>query len=116
MIEKAILDYLNQHLTDVIAYTQEPGSKNPTGSSFVVIEKTGSQLTNHLYTSVFAVQSYAPTILGAAELDETVRELMMNITDEVADISGIRLIGDSNFTDTSKRQPRYQAVFDVIHY
>lgn len=116
MIEKTIIDYLNQHLTGAVAYTQEPANKNPAGSIFVTVEKTGSQMNNHLYTSVIAVQSYAPTLYGAASLDENVRELMLHIPDEVADISGIRLIGNSNYTDESKRQQRYQAVFDVIHY
>lgn len=116
MIEKVIVNYLNQHLTDVSAYTQEPTNKNPVGSSFITVEKTGSQMNNYLYTSVIAVQSYAPSMIDASELDETVRDLMLQIADECAEVSGIRLIGNSNFTDTSKRQYRYQLVFDVIHY
>ena len=116
MIEKVIIDYLNEHLTDANAYTQEPENKNPSGSYFITVEKTGSQMTDHLYTSVIAVQSYAPSQYGAASLDETVRTLMLQIPDYVADVSGVRLIGNSNYTDTSKRQYRYQAVFDVIHY
>lgn len=115
MIEKVILDYLNANL-DVNAYTQEPENKNPSGSSFVVIEKTGSQMADFLYTSVIAVQSYAPSLYGAAELDEQVKELMFALPDHAQEVSGIRLIGDSNFTDTSTKQLRYQAVFDVMHY
>lgn len=116
MIEKVIYDYLNQHLTDATAYTQEPENKKPFGSSFVVMEKTGAQMNDHLYTSVIAVQSYAPSLFGAAELDEEVKTLMLALPDYASEVSGVRLIGDSNFTDTSTRQPRYQAVFDVFHY
>lgn len=113
MIEKIVLDYLNETLA---AYTQEPTNKNPGGSNFVVVEKTGGTITNHIKDSVIAAQSYAPSLYEASLLNEEVKELMLALPDQTAEVSGIRLIGDSNFTDPDTRQPRYQSVFEIYHY
>ena len=40
--------------------------------------------------------------------------MQMCVDDDV--VIQARLNSDYNFTDQSTKQPRYQAVFDVIHY
>lgn len=111
MIEITLYDYLKTML-DVPVYMEIPAEKP---QSYVVIEKTGSSLKHWLYTSMFAIQSYAQTLLGAAELNEAVRTAML-AADSLPDISRVDLNSDYNYTEPGTAQYRYQAVFDIYHY
>lgn len=117
MIEKTVIQYLTNAL-EVGVYMESPESyPNPTETpkEFVRVEKTGSSLENKIYTATLAIQSYANNILLAAELNEKVKEAMLQIT-TLDEVTSVDLISDYNFTDTSKKQPRYQAVFELVHY
>ena len=111
MIEKSIFDYLTTALS-VPVYMELPKSK-PT--KCVVIEKTGSGRSNHINTATFAVQSYAPTLYEAAELNETAKAAMDSAV-TLADVAASRLNSDYNYTDTTTKEYRYQAVYDITHY
>lgn len=111
MIEKIILDYLDQELS-VPVYMERPA--DPPGH-FVLIEKTGSGKTNYICDAMIAVQSYAPSLYEAAELNEEVKTVMENMI-VLDDICRVSLNSDYNFTDTAMRAYRYQAVFDITHY
>ena len=113
MIEKILLDYLSDEIPDVPCYMERP-EKKPAGQ-YILLEKTGSSLSNHLPKATFAVQSYAPTLLQAAELNVQVKELLLKAV-TLNEISGAYLQNDYNFTDTATKQPRYQAVFDFYYY
>lgn len=112
MIEKTILDYLAERLTPIRVCMEIPANKP---SEFVLIEKTGSSLENHLYDSMLAVQSYSTSLYNAAMLNDTVKEAMLDAI-TLDDISAVRLNSDYNFTDGDTKQYRYQAVFDITHY
>lgn len=111
MIEKIILDYLADN--GFAAYMELP-TPIPDGE-FLVIEKTGSSLTNYIYSAMIAIQSYADSMYEAAELNERVKTVM---ADAVAldDITKVDLNSDYNYTDTANKRYRYQAVFDITHY
>lgn len=111
MIEQIVLNHLSTALSAPVF------AKVPTapGKSFVVIEKTGSGNKNRICSAMIAVQSYADTLLGAAQLNEAVKEAMENLTD-LDSIGRCKLNTDYNFTDTAAKRYRYQAVFDIIHY
>lgn len=111
MIEQIVLTYLSTALS-VPVFAEVPTAP---GKSFVVIEKTGSGNTNHISSAMIAVQSYADTLLGAAQLNEAVKEAMENLTD-LDSIGRCKLNTDYNFTDTASKRYRYQAVFDITHY
>ena len=111
MIEKVVLDYLSASL-DVPCYMEMP--EDATGS-FVVIEKTGTSVQNRIAKATFAIQSYAPTLAGAASLNDAVKTAMENII-ERDDISKAELNSDYNYTDTAMKIYRYQAVFVLTHY
>lgn len=111
MIEKIILDYLNQELS-VPAYMERP--ENPPGQ-YVLIEKTGSGKRNQICEAVLAIQSYAPSMYEAAVLNETVKDTMEAAV-TLSDISKVSLNSDYNFTDTAMKAYRYQAVFNITHY
>lgn len=112
MIEKTILDYLSDSL-DVPCYMEFPENAP---DAFVLIEKTGDSIANHISSAVIAVQSYGASMFNAAVLNENVKELMLSLPDQENDITNVSLNSDYNFTDTSTKRYRYQAVFDVVHY
>jgi hypothetical protein len=112
MIEVTILNYLNENLENITAYMERPA--NPP-KSYVLIEKTGGGEENHIRHSTIAVKSIAESLYKAALLNEEVKDLMSSAI-SLDDIAKVELNSDYNFTDTSTKQYRYQAVFDITHY
>ncbi|MBR0341024.1 MAG: hypothetical protein IJH64_01990 [Oscillospiraceae bacterium] len=84
-------------------------------TTFVVVQKTGSSKTNYIYSATFAIQSYAGSLLDAAELNEQVKAAMDDII-VLDEISRSELNSDYPFTDESEKRYRYQAVYDLFHY
>jgi hypothetical protein len=111
MIEKTVLNYLSEKLT-VPVYMEIPENKE---DEFVVLEKTGSSRSEKINTAVFAIKSYAQTLVGAAELNEKVKAAMDEII-SLDEICSASLNSDYDFTDSASKQYRYQAVYDIIHY
>ena len=111
MIEIDILGYMSGQLEEP-CYMMRP-SEAPEKS--VLIEKTGSGEDNQIVTSTFAFQSYAPTLLEAAELNEKVKAAAKGLI-SLGGITKSAFQTDYNFTNTANKQPRYQAVFDITHY
>lgn len=110
MIEEVILDYLNNALS-VSVHMEAPEDKP---EKYVIIEKTGSSVEDCINSATFAIQSHAKKLYEAAELNEQIKNAMNNIT--VLDhIAKCKLNSDYNFTDTSKKGYRYQAVYDVFY-
>lgn len=113
MVEVNIIDYLEDTL-DVPVYAEEP--ENSPGT-FVLVERTGSRTVDKLCTASIAVQSYAPTMYAAATLNESVKEAMdIDAIGALDVVAGCHLDTDYNFTDTSTKRYRYQAVFDLTYY
>ena len=112
MIEKIILDYLTERLDPIPVVMEIPADRH---AQFVLIEKTGSSLENHLYDSMFAIRSYSTSLYDAALLNESVKAAMLDAV-TLNTISAVSLNSDYNFTDGGSKQYRYQAVFDITHY
>lgn len=110
MIETTVLDYLRSVL-DVPVYMEKP-DKEPT--QYVLIEKTSSSVENCIKSATFALQSYADTMYSAALLNEKVKAAMNDIVYN-ADVSRSALNTDYNFTDTTKKKYRYQAIYDLYY-
>ena len=104
------MDYLDRVL-DATAYLEIP--QNPP-DKFVIVDKTGSSEENHIYSATFALQSYAKTLYEAAALNEEVKKAMDKII-ELDMISSSKLNTDYPFTDTTKKQYRYQAVYELFY-
>ncbi|MGI6204225.1 MAG: hypothetical protein ACOYJH_02980 [Anaerovoracaceae bacterium] len=111
MIEETIIAYLNKAL-DVPAYLERPESP---GSSYVLVEKTGSGVSDHISSGTFTLQSYAGSLYAAASLNDKVKKAMFSAVSE-PEIASVSLNSDYNFTDPSTEEYRYQAVFDIVHY
>lgn len=112
MIEVIVYTFLENELEDVPVYMEKP--ENPP-ERYVLIEKTGSGIENHIKSATFAIQSYADSMFEAASLNEVVKEKMLDIIGE-KEITKVSLNSDYNFTDTATKKYRYQAVFDLKHY
>lgn len=111
MIELIILNHLNDVL-NVPVSLEKPRSEVGT---YVVFEKTSSDKTNHLPSATFAFQSYAESLYNAAVLNERVKESVESLI-ELHEIRGLDLNSDYNFTDTTTKEYRYQAVYDIRYY
>lgn len=111
MIEKIVLDYLNDAL-GVKVYMEEEENMP---QEYVLVEKTGSGKENHIFDATIVVQSFSDTMYHAAMLNEKVKAAMENIV-VLDDITRCDLNTDYNYTDTSRKKYRYQAVFDITHY
>lgn len=111
MIEKIILDYLAG--AGVTAYMEIPegGGVMP----FVVIERTGGSLDQHIRRATVAIQSYGASLYQAANLNTQIIALMEDIV-LLPEISACELNSDYNFTDTTKKEYRYQAVYDLVYF
>lgn len=113
MIEKTIIEYLGSKLS-VPCYMERPESEHcPT--SYVLLEKTGGSVKEHIYTSTFAFQSYAPSLLEAVELNDEVKAAAESLI-VLPSITKSKYQTDYNFTNPAAKQYRYQAVFDITHY
>lgn len=111
MIEKILLDHLSASL-EVVCGMEVP-SNAP--DSFVVLEKTGDRCENQISTAIVAVQSYGPSLYEAACLNERVKAAMETAA-ALPGVAAVHRNSDYNFTDTTTKRYRYQAVFDVTYY
>lgn len=110
MIAKTLLDYLDSHL-DVPVRMEAPEQT----AGYVLIDQTGSSRTNHIITTTFAIQSYGASLYDAMVLNESVKEAMVGFA-ELDEITRVELDTDYNFTNTTTKQYRWQAVYSITHY
>ena len=111
MIEQILRDYLLDQLA-VPACLERPADPP---ERYVLIEKTGGGQRNRLQSATLALQSLAESLYQAALLNEAVKGAMEQAV-ELPEISSVKLNSDYNFTDTTTREYRYQAVYDVTYY
>lgn len=87
----------------------------PEMNTFVTVEKTGSNDSQHIRSATIAVQSWAGSRAKAAALNEAVINVMARIA-EKPEICRCELNTDYNYPDLTKNKPRYQAVFEIKYY
>lgn len=112
MVEKIVYDWLTAG--GITAYMEMPDPFP--GGSFVLVEKTGSTPQPvGLEAATLALQSYSPTLYGAASLNLQVKNRMAELYWQPT-ICRLSCNSDYNYTDTQTKRPRYQAVYDVLCY
>lgn len=111
MIELIIKNYLDSALA-VPAYMEKP-ERAP--EQYVLIEQTSERETNHISYATVAIQSYAASKYEASRLNELVKTVMGDIV-ILSDVAKCSLNNSYPFTDVTKKQYRYQAVFDLVFY
>ena len=111
MIELVILNHLKDGL-DVPVFMEKPTNAP---SEYVLFEKTGGGRNETMPSATFAFQSYSTSLFKAAVLNEAVKNEVDHLI-LIDEIRGVTLNTDYNFTDTTTKQYRYQAVYDIKHY
>lgn len=115
MIEIIVKNFLESKLS-VPVLMEIPKSQ---ASQFVILEKTGSTHENHIDSAILTIQSYAESMQEAAELNDQVKNWMLDGMEGLVtldEVASVKLNSDYNFTDTTSKRYRYQAVFDIVHY
>ena len=110
IIEVYLIEYLTKEL-GINVYGQEEDAEE---GSYVVIEKLGSYVEDFTRHATIALKSYGATLLESAELNECVKSAMDDIIKK-PEISYSKLNSDYNFTDTTTKKYRYQAVYDLVY-
>lgn len=106
MIEKKIKNYLEKALK--VPVWVEHREDEP--DSFIIFEKTGGYVKNTINHSTFAFQSYGKTLTEALKLNNKLLDYMMIFED-----ANVKLNSNYNFTDTSTKKYRYQAILELIY-
>lgn len=112
MIEEIIRDFLAASLSFPV-YLTVP-KDHP--SEYYVLERTGGSRTDYIWESVFTLQAYGERLSNAADMIGDANRVMLDEILILDDICKVHLNGCTNFTDTSKKIPRYQSVFVITHY
>lgn len=112
MIETVLLNYLNGKNLSANVYMEQPANKP---SAFFMLEKTGGGQTDHINQSTFTVQSYAQSLASAAVMNEEIKAVMLDAI-TLNEISRVELNSDYNYTDSTTKTYRYQAVYVITHY
>ena len=112
MIETVIKEYIQSKL-DVPIYFENDESN--LDNEYIVIERTSGGMTNHISSGTFAFQSYSTSLYGACSLDEELRKAVFDMI-ELDSIARVELDSYYNYTDTTKKKYRYQAVFYLVYY
>jgi predicted choloylglycine hydrolase len=119
MIEETIAAYLKDNAS-VPWFAMRPPAYEDNANigqrKYGLFEKTSSRKADHVVYSTIAFQSYAPTLLEAAQISAELRELMEQLPNTTAEVSKAQLNSEYNFTNTADKQPRYQAVFSLVHF
>ena len=113
MLETILLSALEE-ATGCPAYMEQPEDKP---ERYFVLERTGGgERGAEMQTATVAVQSYGPTMLDAAALNEQVLDIMSEIQYRENTIISCEVNSTYNFTDTRTKRYRYQTVIDLVYF
>lgn len=110
VIEVYLVEYLTKEL-GINVYGQEEDASE---DSYIVVEKLGSYVENFSRHATIALKSYGATLLDSAKLNERVKRAMDDIIKK-PEISKSKLNSDYNYTDTTTKKYRYQAIYDLTY-
>lgn len=114
MIEELIYEYLDENA--LCSWFPTRPEDKPT-TPYGIFTKTNSVKSDgHLTFSTFAFQSYGSTLLEAAQISAELRALIEELPRLTTAVSKAELAGESDFTNPSDKQPRYQAIYQLVHF
>ena len=111
MIEHVIKNYLEKNLSVPVFFERRPDQP----ARMILVERVGGSETALLSRPRIAIQSYEESLEKAALLNESVKTALRKLS-ELPQVCSIKLSTDYNFTDTTSKAYRYQAVFEITHY
>lgn len=113
ILEFYLLDYLKAELETDNVYLVVPEKKPQV---FFLVDKLGSTTENRIATAHVAIQSWNASAAEACKANERVKEVMLELLPTEKEICSVSLNSDYPYHDTATKHPRYQAVFDIVHY
>lgn len=113
LIDELLLHYLMDK-TGTEAFFEEP-EKAYRPDEYFIVERLGSGDKNHIGSAQLAVQSYAPSLVEAMELDHRAIDALKGFA-ELPEVCRCKKVSDYNFTDISTHRYRWQAVFNITYY
>ena len=115
MIEKILLDYLNDALSvSELAEAPEPKRDEPK-RDYVLIERIGGDENDGIKHAAIAIQSCSTVSLFRAIQINTEVISAMERMPEQTQVYSAHLTNNYNFTNTKTKTYRYQAVFDIFY-
>lgn len=112
MIEEQVLNYLISKLNTNNIYLEIPKTLT---DSFVVFQIVDRSRENLIDAVTIRFWSYGESKVTAALLDESVREAMLEIPEEIDDISSSKLGGSADSFDTTLKRNRYQSYYNLTY-
>ena len=109
MIEEIVFNYLKNKLNVPVTF------ENINEVEYVLIGKIGSSRFDFTNTATFFIQSYSSSKYKASLLNEKVKDAMYDLI-ELDEITSLHLNSDYDYTDTTTKKYRYQAVFDIGYF
>lgn len=111
MIEIVVREWIERQ-TGVPAVMEIPADPPKT---MVLVKKVDTDRENRLDAARFMAESYAPSLLEAAKLNQKVKAAM-DALPELPEVSGSHLVTDYPAPDVKNKRYRYQAVYKIYHY
>ena len=111
MIEETVRNHLLTRMS-VPVYIDVPAEPP---ESYVSIERTGGSESEHIRYATIAIQSYGGRRLAAAELHESVMSAMKDLI-TLNSVSACNINSEYDFTDTTTKKYRYQALYNIVYY
>ena len=109
MIEEIVFNYLKNKLNVPVTF------ENINEAEYVLIGKSGRSRFDFTNTATFFIQSYSSSKYKASLLNEKVKDVMYDLI-ELDEITSLHLNSDYDYTDTTIKKYRYQAVFDIGYF
>lgn len=115
VIEKELINYLIECDIDGIGNNVFAITPATMPSDYIIIKKTSSGMDDMVNSAMVAVQSVSNTsLLNALDTNELVKQAMLDMPQHT-NIYQCSLNSDYNYTDTTTKQYRYQAVFNLYY-
>lgn len=113
MIETIILNYLSDSL-EVPSYLNPPADKP---DEYIRLRKSGSSGDKFIETAIFIFLSVSTiTLQNAAQINDSLKNALFDMPGIIAPVSRVELNSDGNFTDTTTKEYRYQAIFEITYH
>lgn len=109
IIEKIVLNYLKTEL-DVPVMVEQPTGQI---GEYVVFQVTERGWENHIEAATIEFSSYGESKLDAAEVDEAVRNAMLDIV-TLDEISASKFGGGRDDKDDELKRYRYRSYFNLF--
>ena len=111
MIEITVKEFLEKQLAAPVffEFPEDPPD------SFIVLKREGNPRENLLDSAMIVADSYGPSLLAAAMLNESVKTALDDLV-TLPNVSASRRGGYYPAFDTKNKRYRYQAVQNITHY